>query len=167
VVTLPCRNRLKPSKSDNILLHKAFPFLELSHYHYPMNLIEQIKNWARSLKKDVLILWFTAKNPKTPLAPKAICFFIVAYALSPIDLIPDFIPVLGYIDDLILLPILIWIVIQLIPNTIIQSSRTQAKEWLTQNLNPKSKFGLLIVIFIWAVMLYWAYHLIGLNFLKI
>jgi uncharacterized membrane protein YkvA (DUF1232 family) len=123
-----------------------------------MNLIEQLKNWARSLKKDVLILWFSAKNPKTPLVPKVICIFIVAYALSPIDLIPDFIPVLGYVDDLILLPILIWVVIQLIPNTIIQNSRTQAEEWLTLNLKPKSKFGLLIVIFIWAVILYWAYR---------
>jgi hypothetical protein len=124
-----------------------------------MNLIEQLKSWARSLKKDVLILWFSAKNPKTPLAPKAICIFIVAYALSPIDLIPDFIPVLGYVDDLILLPILIWSAIALIPNTIIQDSRAQAEEWLKHNnTKPKSKFGLLIVIFIWAVMLFWTYR---------
>jgi uncharacterized membrane protein YkvA (DUF1232 family) len=124
-----------------------------------MNLIEQLKSWARSLKKDVLILWFSAKNPKTPLAPKAICIFIVAYALSPIDLIPDFIPVLGYVDDLILLPILIWSAITLIPNIIIQDSRAQAEEWLKHNnTKPKSKFGLLIVIFIWAVMLFWTYR---------
>jgi len=124
-----------------------------------MNLIEQLKSWARSLKKDVLILWFSAKNPKTPLAPKAICIFIVAYALSPIDLIPDFIPVLGYVDDLILLPILIWSAIALIPNTIIKDSRAQAEEWLKHNnTKPKSKFGLLIVIFIWAVMLFWTYR---------
>jgi uncharacterized membrane protein YkvA (DUF1232 family) len=124
-----------------------------------MNFIEQLKSWARSLKKDVLILWFSAKNPKTPLAPKAICIFIVAYALSPIDLIPDFIPVLGYVDDLILLPILIWSAIALIPNTIIQDSRAQAEEWLKHNnTKPKSKFGLLIVIFIWAVMLFWTYR---------
>jgi uncharacterized membrane protein YkvA (DUF1232 family) len=124
-----------------------------------MNLIEQLKSWARSLKKDVLILWFSAKNPKTLLAPKAICIFIVAYALSPIDLIPDFIPVLGYVDDLILLPILIWSAIALIPNIIIQDSRAQAEEWLKHNnTKPKSKFGLLIVIFIWAVMLFWTYR---------
>ena len=124
-----------------------------------MNLIEQLKSWARSFKKDVLILWFSAKNPKTPLAPKAICIFIVAYALSPIDLIPDFIPVLGYVDDLILLPILIWSAITLIPNIIIQDSRAQAEEWLKHNnTKPKSKFGLLIVIFIWAVMLFWTYR---------
>jgi len=124
-----------------------------------MNLIEQLKSWARSLKKDVLILWFSAKNPKTPLAPKAICIFIVAYALSPIDLIPDFIPVLGYVDDLILLPILIWSAITLIPNIIIQDSRAQAEEWLKHNnTKPKSKFGLLIIIFIWGVMLFWTYQ---------
>ena len=124
-----------------------------------MNLIEQLKSWARSLKKDVLILWFSAKNPKTPFASKAICIFIVAYALSPIDLIPDFIPVLGYVDDLILLPILIWSAIALIPNIIIQDSRAQAEEWLKHNnTKPKSKFGLLSVIFIWAVMLFWTYR---------
>ena len=117
-------------------------------------MIEQLKNWARNLKKEVLIIWFSVKNPKTPLVPKAICIFIVAYALSPIDLIPDFIPLLGYVDDLILLPILIWVAIQLIPSTIFQDSKIEAEDWLIQNYTkPKSKFGLLIVIFIWSHIL--------------
>ena len=64
-----------------------------------MALIEKLKNWAQLLKQDVLMLWFATKSPNTPWVPKAICIFIVAYALSPIDLIPDFIPILGYVAN--------------------------------------------------------------------
>jgi len=123
-----------------------------------MTLIDKLKSWAWRLKKDVLMLWFSTKNPKTPLAPKIICIFIVAYALSPIDLIPDFIPILGYIDDLILLPVLILVAIRLIPKSIIQESRMKADEWLIKNLSkPKSYLGFLIVITIWLLILWLSY----------
>jgi len=123
-----------------------------------MTLIDKLKSWAWWLKKDVLMLWFSTKNPKTPLAPKIICIFIVAYALSPIDLIPDFIPILGYIDDLILLPVLILVAIRLIPKSIIQESRMKADEWLIKNLSkPKSHLGFLIVITIWLLILWLSY----------
>jgi hypothetical protein len=126
-----------------------------------MILIEKIKSWAQLLKKDVLMLWFATKNSKTPrAAPKLICIFIVAYALSPIDLIPDFIPILGYVDDLILLPMLIWIAIRLIPNTIIQESRVKADEWLIKNQSrPKSYLGIVIVVLVWLLMLWLSYQL--------
>lgn len=125
-----------------------------------MILIEKIKSWAQLLKKDVLMLWFATKNSKTPRAPKLICIFIVAYALSPIDLIPDFIPILGYVDDLILLPMLIWIAIRLIPNTIIQESRVKADEWLIKNQSrPKSYLGIVIVVLVWLLMLWLSYQL--------
>ena len=108
------------------------------------------------------MLWFATKNSKTPLAPKAVCIFIVAYALSPIDLIPDFIPILGYVDDLILLPILIWVAIRLIPNSIIKNSRIEADQWLTQNKSkPKSYLGFLIIVFIWIALLFLAYHFLS------
>ena len=123
-----------------------------------MTLIDKLKSWAWRLKKDVLMLWFSTKNPKTPLAPKIICIFIVAYALSPIDLIPDFIPILGYVDDLILLPVLILVAIRLIPKSIIQESRMKADEWLIKNLSkPKSHLGFLIVITIWLLILWLSY----------
>jgi len=125
-----------------------------------MTLIEKLKSWAQLLKMDVLMIWFATKNPQTPWLPKAICIFIVAYALSPIDLIPDFIPVLGYVDDLVLLPILIWVAIRLIPNFILQESRIRADQWLKQNRSkPKSNLGFLIVAVIWLLMIWLAYLL--------
>lgn len=123
-----------------------------------MFLIEKLKNWSQLLKQDILMLWFSIKNPKVPLVSKAICFFIVAYVLSPIDLIPDFIPILGYVDDLILLPILIWVAIRLIPKSIIQESRLKVEEWLSKNQSkPKSQLGFLIVAIIWLLILALSY----------
>lgn len=125
-----------------------------------MNLLEKLKSWARLLKKNIVMLWFATKHPQTPWLPKAICIFIVAYALSPIDLIPDFIPILGCVDDLILLPMLIWIAIKLIPNPIIQESRIEADAWLIKNQSkPRSYLGFFIVIVIWMLMLWFVYQL--------
>ena len=127
-----------------------------------MTLIEKLKSWAQLLKMDVLMIWFATKSPQTPWLPKAICIFIVAYALSPIDLIPDFIPVLGYVDDLVLLPILIWVAIRLMPNFILQESRILADQWLKQNQSkPKSNLGFLIVAVIWLLMMWLTYLLIN------
>jgi len=106
------------------------------------------------------MLWFATKNPLTPWLPKAICIFIVAYALSPIDLIPDFIPVLGYVDEVILLPILIWAAIRLIPKSIQQESKNMAEHWLIQHRSkPKSYLGLFIIVVIWLAILLWGYRL--------
>ncbi len=126
-----------------------------------MNLLEKLKGWARLLKQNIFMLWFATKHPQTPWLPKSICIFIVAYALSPIDLIPDFIPILGYVDDLILLPMLIWIAIRLIPNPIIQESRIQADAWLlNKQSKPKNYLGLFIVIIVWLLMLWLSYQLV-------
>ncbi len=76
-----------------------------------VNLNEKLKSWARSVKRDGLTLWFAGKSPQTPWYAKALGALVVAYALSPIDLIPHFIPVLGYVDDVLLLPALIWLTI--------------------------------------------------------
>lgn len=73
-----------------------------------MKITDQIRTWARRIKRDAVTLWFACRDARTPLAVQALCAFVVAYALSPIDLIPDFIPVLGYLDDALLLPALIW-----------------------------------------------------------
>ena len=75
-----------------------------------MRISDNLKTWARRLKRDGVTLWFAGKNPRTPWYAKALGVFVVAYALSPVDLIPDFIPVLGYVDDVLLLPGLIWLI---------------------------------------------------------
>ncbi len=111
---------------------------------------ENIKTQISSLKLGSLILWFACKNSKTPIVAKVICFVIVAYALSPIDLIPDFIPILGYLDDLILLPLLISFALKFLPDHVYLESKALAEDWL-RNLKraPKSKLGLVIVLSIW------------------
>jgi uncharacterized membrane protein YkvA (DUF1232 family) len=115
------------------------------------SLFQAIRAWAGRIKRDGVTLWFACKAPATPLLAKALCIFVVAYALSPIDLIPDFIPVLGYLDDVILLPGLIWLAIRLIPQAVVDDSRAKADAWLEANgRKPTSYFGAALVVAIWA-----------------
>ena len=80
-----------------------------------MGISDTLRMWAKRIKRDGVTLWFAGKHPKTPWYAKALGLFVVAYALSPIDLILDFIPVLGYVDDVLLLPGLIWLTLRLLP----------------------------------------------------
>src|SRR3979490_3645319 len=93
-----------------------------------MPLLSSPKQRARHLKSETLVLWFAARHPGTPWYAKLLVAGIVAYALSPIDLIPDFLPVLGYLDDLILIPLGIVLAIRMIPGPILDECRAQAQE---------------------------------------
>ncbi|MDO9023126.1 YkvA family protein [Zwartia sp.] len=124
-----------------------------------MKVFKKIKALAIALKQDVLMLWFAIKNPQTPLAPKLISGLAVAYALSPIDLIPDFIPVLGYVDELIILPALIWLAIRFIPVAIIQQSRIEAEKWRIQSSQKLIGFlGAAVIVLIWIIVVTWIYR---------
>ena len=121
---------------------------------------ERLRTWARRIKRDGLTLWFAYRHPQTPWLVKGLCMFIVAYALSPIDFIPDFIPILGYLDDVILLPGLIWLAIRLLPDFVVNESRIKADEWVAQQRRkPRSYGGAVLVIAIWVGLLalcwYW------------
>ena len=119
-----------------------------------MTSFQKISAWAKALKLDVLALWFALTHPGISGWAKVITFMAVAYALSPIDLIPDFIPVLGYLDDLIIVPVLVWLALKLVPIDVLKQSRDQAVEWINSNQSkPKSYVGLLIVLVIWLVCL--------------
>lgn len=123
-----------------------------------MKVFKKLKALAVALKQDVLMLWFAIKNPQTPLAPKLISGFAVAYALSPIDLIPDFIPVLGYVDELLILPALIWLAIRFIPATIIQQSRLEAEKWRVQSGQKLIGFiGAAFIVLLWIFVVTWIY----------
>ena len=112
-----------------------------------------LKAWARRIKRDGVTLWFAGKHPGTPWYAKALGLFVVAYALSPIDLIPDFIPVLGYVDDVILLPVLIWLTVKLLPSDVLAQCRIQADEWmLAEGAKPRSRFGAVMIVALWLVM---------------
>lgn len=88
--------------------------------------MERLNRWAKALKHEVLVLWLAGRDARTPLLAKACATVTVAYALSPIDLIPDFIPVLGLLDDLLLVPAGIWIVLRLLPAGLIAELREKA-----------------------------------------
>lgn len=100
------------------------------------------------------MLWFARRHPDTPLLAKALCIFTVAYALSPIDLIPDFIPVLGYVDDVLLLPSFIWLAVRLLPQHVIHDCRAQAEAWMEkEKAKPASYAGAIGIVLIWIAVL--------------
>lgn len=115
-----------------------------------MSVGDRLRMWAKAIKRDGVTLWFAARHPFVPWYAKALGIFVVAYALSPIDLIPDFIPVLGYVDDVILLPGLIWLTVRMIPAAALSDCRDRADQWMKTNGNkPTSRAGTLLVVAIW------------------
>lgn len=111
---------------------------------------QRLKQWAKALRKDVLTLWFAGRHPGTPLAPKMLALVLAAYAFSPIDLIPDFIPVLGYLDEVVLLPIGIMICLKMIPDTVLEECRESADRWLAEQKNkPRSWAAGALVVLLW------------------
>lgn len=110
------------------------------------DLAERLRNWARALKRDAVALWLAARDPRTPLVAKLTAGAVAAYALSPIDLIPDFIPVLGYLDDLLIVPLGIALAIRLIPAPLMAEFRARAAERLDR---PRSLLAAALVVALW------------------
>jgi uncharacterized membrane protein YkvA (DUF1232 family) len=108
----------------------------------------RLKTWARRMKRDTMALYLAGKDPRVPRLAKAMAMATAAYALSPIDLIPDFIPGLGYLDELIILPLFIYLTIRLIPPDIMVELRAQADQRLSES-RPRSITGAVIIILIW------------------
>jgi len=117
----------------------------------PSALLPKLKAQAAQLKRNIVALYFAARDPRTPWFAKVFVGCVVAYALSPIDLIPDFIPILGYLDDLLLLPFGIYIAIKLIPREILLDCHAKA-DALGSPLPRRWKAALLIVA-LWLVTL--------------
>ena len=111
-------------------------------------MIERLKHWARAIKRDLTTLWLAARHPGVPWYAKAVAVATVTYALSPIDLIPDFVPVLGYLDDLLIVPAGILLAVRLIPPDILAELRAQAE---TTGRLPKSRVGLVVIVVIWLI----------------
>ena len=103
-------------------------------------MLARLKGWARAIRRDVHALWLAARDPRTPWYARALAMALAAYALSPIDLIPDFVPLLGYLDDAILLPVGILVVIRLIPAEIMAECRDRAAEAAARP-RPSSRSG--------------------------
>jgi uncharacterized membrane protein YkvA (DUF1232 family) len=123
---------------------------------------QRLKDWARRLIGEIATLWFCARHPRTPLSVKLLAAAVAAYAFSPIDLIPDFIPVLGYLDDLILLPIGVWLVLKLAPPDVIVECREQARIWMeAKRPKPRSYFGAALIAALWLAALALAWHFLA------
>lgn len=103
-----------------------------------------------SLWRTLTAVWYLVRDTRTPLAPKVVAWSVLAYALSPIDLIPDFIPVLGLLDDLVILPLGIWLVIKLVPAALWQDKLRLAQAF--EGRLPKLLAGLVLVIAAWLAM---------------
>ena len=111
------------------------------------------RQWARRIKQDAVMLWFAYKDPRTPWLPKIISMLAVAYALSPIDLIPDFVPVLGFLDDAVLLPAMIWLAVRLLPDEVVTACRQLAIDWMQVNQHkPVNRWGIALVLMVWALV---------------
>jgi uncharacterized membrane protein YkvA (DUF1232 family) len=112
-----------------------------------MGWVRRLKAWAKAIRRDALTLWLAARDPRVPLAPKLLCAAVAAYALSPIDLIPDAIPLLGLLDEAILLPLAIRLAAALIPASLMAELRLRAAE---RGERPVSRAGAAAVVLLWA-----------------
>lgn len=119
-------------------------------------MLARLKSWARAVKRDVLALFLAARDARTPWYAKVMAGLVATYALSPIDLIPDFIPVFGYLDDLVIVPLGIWIVVRLVPAELMREFRAKASRL---EAKPVSRAGALFVVVLWiaaaALLLWW------------
>lgn len=118
-----------------------------------MNL-NTLGRWAAALKQNIFTLYLASRDSRTPGVAKLIAILTVGYALSPIDLIPDFIPIVGYLDDLLLLPAGIWLAIRLIPVLVLEECivRTKSEAFPL----PKSRTAAVVVVLLWLLLSLWA-----------
>ena len=101
---------------------------------------------AKTLKRDALTLWIAARDPRTPLAAKLLAGAIAGYAFSPIDLVPDFIPVLGLVDDLVIVPLGVWAVLKLVPAPLLAEYREVAARLAERPVSARAAF---VIVAIW------------------
>jgi uncharacterized membrane protein YkvA (DUF1232 family) len=113
------------------------------------SVVSRLKTWARGIKRDVVTVYFAARDPQAPLLVRILAGLVAAYALSPIDLIPDFIPVLGYLDDLLIVPLGLLLVMRLMPEGVMTNARVKADTLLAK---PRSWLAAVCFVAIWLAM---------------
>jgi uncharacterized membrane protein YkvA (DUF1232 family) len=115
-----------------------------------MGSLERLRSWARSIKRDVVALYYAARDDRVAWYAKLAAAVVTAYALSPIDLIPDFVPVLGYLDDVVLVPLGIALTVRLIPPALFEEFRRMALE--REGGRPRSRAGAAVIVVVWVVL---------------
>ncbi|MCP8970732.1 YkvA family protein [Ectobacillus ponti] len=118
-------------------------------------MMNQLRRWAKALKSQLYILYLAYRDPRVPLHAKVFTLCVVAYACSPIDLIPDFIPVLGYLDDIILVPFGVYLALKMIPPAVLSDCRQQAERQPPAR-KPNSWAGAAVILAVWATGLFMA-----------
>jgi uncharacterized membrane protein YkvA (DUF1232 family) len=113
--------------------------------------VQRVREWARAVKRDVLVVYLVARDSRVPWPVKVLAAAVAAYALSPIDLIPDFIPVVGYLDDLVIVPLGILAVVKLVPAEVLAELRKEAARRLAAR--PRSWAGAAVIVILWLVLL--------------
>lgn len=114
-----------------------------------MNLVTRIRAWAKLLKRNALVVYYTATDERTPLWLKLLAGLTAAYAFSPIDLIPDFVPLLGLLDDAIILPVLLWLVLKYAPVEVLASAREKASQ---SSEKPHSWKAAMVIVIFWPAL---------------
>jgi uncharacterized membrane protein YkvA (DUF1232 family) len=114
-----------------------------------IHLRDRLRTWAREIKRDVHALYLSARDPRVPWYAKAAAIAVAAYALSPVDLIPDFIPVLGYLDDLVIVPLGILLAIRLVPSELMAEFRASAVS--ANGERVLGKYGAAIIVLLWII----------------
>ncbi len=114
-------------------------------------MLENLKSRARALKNEALAVYLAAKDPRTPWYAKLLVFFVIAHTFSPIDLIPDFIPILGYLDDLIITPGGLWLAVRMIPPEVLEEARGKVA---ASGLDRRVGYiGAVIIVGVWVILL--------------
>jgi uncharacterized membrane protein YkvA (DUF1232 family) len=116
-----------------------------------MAVLERLRRRARRLKGETVALYLAARHPATPWYARAFVVAVIAYAVSPIDLIPDFIPVLGYLDELILLPLAIVVAARMVPAPVLAECRARADE-LTARGRRLGRIGAVVIVAVWVIV---------------
>jgi uncharacterized membrane protein YkvA (DUF1232 family) len=122
----------------------------------------RILHWMRRLKRNLLALWFAYRHPDTPLLAKALAVLVAGYAFSPIDLIPDFVPLVGYLDEFVLLPGAIYVIFKLIPQPVLDDCQARADQFLREHKHtPRNYLAALVIVLLWAGVLWWLWAQFG------
>jgi uncharacterized membrane protein YkvA (DUF1232 family) len=113
-------------------------------------MLQRANRWARVIRRDVVAVWIAARDPRVPWYAKLLALAVAAYALSPIDLIPDFVPVLGYLDDAVIVPAGILLTVRLIPGNLMDEFRAKAADRASR---PTSRLGATVILLVWIAAL--------------
>lgn len=108
-----------------------------------------LRGWSRTLRRQALTVWFAARDPRTPRRCRWLALGVAAYAFSPIDLIPDFIPVLGLLDDLLLVPLGVWLVLRCLPTPVLEAARERAR---AASQRPVGHGAAVAIVTLWLVL---------------